>query len=116
MVRAWLPAATVAAVQALVLVLAVPLLGVGARNPVGAALFALAAAAVFAAVNLGLVALWGRAGMVVSLAFLALQVACVGVLIPLQTAPPVFGKAQERNFARCTILSCRKIKRLLGLL
>jgi putative membrane protein len=89
-VRAWLPAVAVAAVQALVLVLAVPLLGVGARNPVGAALFALAAAAVFAAVNQGLVALWGRAGLVVSLAFLALQVACVGVLIPLQTAPPVF--------------------------
>jgi putative membrane protein len=89
-VRAWLPVAGVAGAGALLLVLALPLLGIRAQNPLGAALVAVAAAAASAAVNQALVALWGRAGLVVSLAFLALQAASVGALVPLATAPSFF--------------------------
>lgn len=88
--RSWLPVASVAAGGALLLVLALPLLGIRAQNPLGAALVAVGAAAAFAAVHQALVAPWGRAGLVVSLAFLALQAASVGALVPLATAPAFF--------------------------
>lgn len=89
-VRGWLPAAALGAAQALLLAVALPLLDLRAENPVGAVLVTLVGAASFAAVNQALRALWGRAGLVVSLAFLALQAASVGVLVPAETAPPFF--------------------------
>ncbi|WP_454051627.1 YhgE/Pip family protein [Cellulomonas sp. Marseille-Q8402] len=88
--RGWLPVAAVAGGQALLLAVALPLLDLRAANPVGAVLVTVLGAASFAAVNLALAALWGRAGLVVSLAFLALQAAAVGALVPIATAPPFF--------------------------
>lgn len=88
--RAWLPAAVLAVAQTLVLMLAVPLLGIRASNPVGAVAVCALAAAVFTGLNQAARALWGRAGLVVSLAFLALQVASVGGVVPIGTAPAVF--------------------------
>jgi putative membrane protein len=88
--RGWLPVAAVAGAQAVLLVVALPLLDLRLTDPVGAVLVTLVGAASFAAVNLALAALWGRAGLVVSLAFLAVQAASVGALIPLATAPPFF--------------------------
>ena len=83
----WLPAALVGVVQAAILILVVALSGVSISSPLGLVGIGILGAAAFAATNQALVSLFGGVGRMVSLAFVALQVAAFGGLVPIETAP-----------------------------
>ncbi|RFA10110.1 hypothetical protein B7R54_13480 [Subtercola boreus] len=85
-----LPALGLAVIQALAVVLGLQLLGVNSPNPVGSALFILGLSLAFVMVHQGLVALLGRVGRMISLAFLVLQVVAAGVLLPVALSPAWF--------------------------
>ncbi|WP_165372778.1 YhgE/Pip domain-containing protein [Pengzhenrongella frigida] len=86
----WRRSAVWGLVQAAVLGASLPLLGISLVSPVAAVGLTALAAVVFAAINQALVALWGRTGWVVSIALLGAQVAALGGIVPIETAPAVF--------------------------
>ncbi|MDF2442772.1 MAG: putative rane protein [Subtercola sp.] len=85
-----LPAIGLAVVQALAVIVGLQLIGVGSANPAGSALFILGLSVAFVVVHQGLIALFGRVGRMLSLAFLVLQVAAAGVLVPAALSPGWF--------------------------
>ncbi len=86
--QAWLPAVAVGVAQSAVLFGTVVLLGAQLASPLALALFAVVAAAVFAALNQAFVAALGpRRGWIVSIVFAVLQGVSLGGLVPIVTAP-----------------------------
>jgi putative membrane protein len=82
------PAIGIGAVQALLLFTTMLLLGVDAASPVATLLLMVSAAAGFAAVNQGFVAMLGRRrGWLWAIGFTGVQVVSLGGVIPLDTAP-----------------------------
>ena len=88
--RSWGPAALVGLGQVLTLAAVVAAFGVDVVSPVGAVAVGLLVALAFAALHQALTAVGGRIGQVLSLVLLVVQVASVGGLIPLATAPGAF--------------------------
>ncbi len=88
--QGWWPAALVGAGQVLVLAAVVAAFGLDVASPVPAVLVGLLAAAAFTALHQALVAVGGRFGQVLSLVLLVVQIASVGGLVPLATAPAAF--------------------------
>lgn len=88
--QGWWPAALIGAGQVLVLAAVVAAFGLDVASPVPAVLVGLLAAAAFTALHQALVAVGGRFGQVLSLVLLVVQVASMGGLIPLATAPEAF--------------------------
>ncbi|RFA07364.1 hypothetical protein B7R21_14205 [Subtercola boreus] len=85
-----LPALGLAVVQALAVIVGLQLIGVSSANPLGSSLFVLGLSVAFVVVHQGLIALFGRVGRMLSLAFLVLQVAAAGVLVPAALSPGWF--------------------------
>jgi putative membrane protein len=83
----WLPAAVVGIVQAAVIIGVVAVSGVSISSPLGLVAISILGAAAFAATNQALVAAFGGIGRMVSIAFLAVQAAAFGGLVPIETAP-----------------------------
>jgi putative membrane protein len=82
------PGVLVGAVQAVLLYVALLALGADFGSPGLTLVLMLVAAAGFAAVNQGLVAVFGRRrGWIASIAFAGLQLAALGGVIPVDTAP-----------------------------
>jgi len=77
-----------AVAQALLAGVVLPVFGVSPANAIGAALIAVLTALSFVAIHQGLIAAFGKSvGAVVSVALLALQVAALGVVFPISSAP-----------------------------
>jgi putative membrane protein len=74
-------------VQAAILVALLLFGGAKVASPVGLALFCGLGVLCFAAVNQALVALFGGIGRMISLAFMAVEAAALGGVIPVETAP-----------------------------
>ncbi|RFA19466.1 YhgE/Pip family protein [Subtercola boreus] len=85
-----LPALGLGVLQALAVIVGLQVLGVASANPLGSALFIVGVSVTFVAVHQGLIALLGRVGRMISLAFLVLQVAVAGVLVPAALSPSWF--------------------------
>jgi putative membrane protein len=83
----WLPAALVGIVQAAVIIVVVAISGVSISSPLGLVAISILGAAAFAATNQALVAMFGGIGRMVSIAFVAVQAAPLGGLVPIETAP-----------------------------
>jgi putative membrane protein len=83
----WLPAALVGVLQAAVVIALVAVSGVSISSPVGLVGIAVLGAVAFAATNQALVSMFGGVGRMVSLAFVAVQAAAFGGLVPIETAP-----------------------------
>ena len=83
----WLPAALVGVLQAAVVIALVAVSGVSISSPVGLVGIAVLGTVAFAATNQALVSMFGGVGRMVSLAFVAVQAAAFGGLIPIETAP-----------------------------
>ncbi len=82
------PGVLVGAAQAVVLYAALRVLGADLGSPVLALGLMVLTAAAFAALNQGLVAVFGRRrGWIVSIAFAGVQLAALGGVIPVDTAP-----------------------------
>lgn len=84
------PAALVGFAQVLTLAAVVAAFGVDVASPVAAIAVGLLTALTFVALHQALIAVGGRFGQVLSLVLLVVQVASVGGLIPLATAPEAF--------------------------
>jgi hypothetical protein len=84
---ALLPAALVGVLQAAVVIALVAVSGVSSSSPVGLVGIAVLGAVAFAATNQALVSVFGGVGRMVSLAFVAVQAAAFGGLIPVEKAP-----------------------------
>ena len=87
--RALLPGLGLAAAQVAVLGLLFWMLGVQVASPWAGAAIGLAAAFSFTMLNHGLISAFGRRGVVTALVLTVLQVASMGTLLPIQTAPEV---------------------------
>jgi putative membrane protein len=83
----WLPAALVGVLQAAVVIALVAVSGVSISSPVGLVGIGVLGAVAFAATNQALVSMFGGVGRMVSLAFVAVQAAAFGGLVPIETAP-----------------------------
>lgn len=84
----WLPAVLTGVVQSVLLFVAALLLGVEMASPWGVLVLLLVASAAFAALNQALVAALGPGrGAIGSLVLAVLQVAALGVVLPVESAP-----------------------------
>jgi putative membrane protein len=81
--------------QAGVVIALVAVSGVSISSPVGMAGIAVLGAVAFAATNQALVSMFGGVGRMVSLAFLAIQAAAFGGLLPIETAPATLQTLNE---------------------
>ncbi|WP_308467019.1 YhgE/Pip family protein [Rathayibacter soli] len=81
------PSVVLGCIQALIVVLGLGLLGVSPAHRAASALFVLVLSAAFVCVHHGVIALFGRAGRMLSLAFISLQVVAAGVLVPAAFSP-----------------------------
>ncbi|MET0695678.1 MAG: YhgE/Pip domain-containing protein [Propionibacteriaceae bacterium] len=83
----WLPAVGVGVAQTAVLLVLAGVAGAKIASPVGLALFSVLGVLAFAATNQALVSIFGSFGRLVSLAFVVVEAAALGGLVPIETAP-----------------------------
>jgi putative membrane protein len=81
------PAVLVGILQAVVIIVLVAISGISISSPVGLVGISVLGALAFAATNQALVSVFGGVGRMVSLAFVAIQAAAFGGLVPIETAP-----------------------------
>ncbi|GAA2225974.1 YhgE/Pip family protein [Herbiconiux moechotypicola] len=89
-VSSLVPAAVLALVQAAVIAVALFVVGAHPAHAVGSILFAFVMAISFVMLHQGLVALFGLAGRLVSLAFVVVQVAAAAVILPSGLSAPFY--------------------------
>jgi putative membrane protein len=89
-VSALAPAAVLAVLQAAVVVLVLIAIGAEPVNLAGSILFALLMSLTFVTLHQGLVALFGLAGRMLSLALVVVQVAAAAVIIPTGLSSPLY--------------------------
>lgn len=89
-VAALVPAAALALVQAVVVAVVLLAVGADAARVGGSILFSLVMSLVFVALHQGVIALFGQAGRMLSLALLAVQVVAAAVIIPAGLSSPFY--------------------------
>jgi putative membrane protein len=85
------PSIALGGIQAIIVLLGLGMLGVNPAHRAASALFVLLLSVAFVCVHNGLISLFGRAGRMLSLAFISLQVVAAGVLVPAAFSPSWFG-------------------------
>ena len=84
------PSIALGGIQAIIVLLGLGMLGVNPAHRAASALFVLLLSVAFVCVHNGLISLFGRAGRMLSLAFISLQVVAAGVLVPAAFSPSWF--------------------------